>query len=242
MTSEPEASTHVPKNLPNSFRYINKPARATVDRIVLYTQSMARYGKSPYIYPLYGLGELPQAFARLSAIYGGTYMLDKKIEAVNVDPETGKFTGVTSGGETVKAKRVIGDPSYFGAGQDLEAGGALRVIETGKVIRAICILKHPLPGTDDADSAQIIIPQNQVGRKNGEWDEALGSVRLIHNLALLLTAFIHSIDIYIAAVSSAHNVAAQNVWIAIVSTIVETSVPEREILPGLQLLGNVVDK
>jgi len=26
------------------------------------------------------------------------------------------------------------------------------------------------------------------------------------------------------------------------STIVETSVPEREILPGLQLLGNVVDK
>jgi Rab GDP dissociation inhibitor len=49
-------------------------------------------------------------------------------------------------------------------------------------------------------------------------------------------------DIYIAAVSAAHNVAAPNHWIAIVSTIVETSVPEREILPGLQLLGNVVDK
>lgn len=49
-------------------------------------------------------------------------------------------------------------------------------------------------------------------------------------------------DIYIAAVSSAHNVAAQNVWIAMVSTIVETSVPEREILPGLQLLGSVLDK
>ncbi|WVW85224.1 hypothetical protein I302_107262 [Kwoniella bestiolae CBS 10118] len=195
--------------------YITKPARQTVDRIILYTQSMARYGKSPYIYPLYGLGELPQAFARLSAIYGGTYMLDKKIESVNVDPDTGYFTGVTSGGETVKAKKVIGDPSYFGAGQDITEGGKLRVVETGKVIRAICILKHPIPGTDNADSAQIIIPQNQVGRKN---------------------------DIYIAAVSSAHNVAAANVWIAIVSTIVETSVPEREILPGLQLLGNVVDK
>jgi Rab GDP dissociation inhibitor len=49
-------------------------------------------------------------------------------------------------------------------------------------------------------------------------------------------------DIYIAAVSSAHHVAAPNVFIAIVSTIVETSVPEREILPGLQLLGNVIDK
>jgi Rab GDP dissociation inhibitor len=128
---------------------------------------MARYGKSPYIYPLYGLGELPQAFARLSAIYGGTYMLDRKIESVNVD-ENGKFTGVTSAGETVKAKRVIGDPSYFGAGKDMDGGGKVRVVETGKVIRAICILKHPIPGTDDADSAQIIIPQNQVGRKNGK--------------------------------------------------------------------------
>jgi len=194
--------------------YITKPARATIDRIILYTRSMARYGKSPYIYPLYGLGELPQAFARLSAIYGGTYMLDRKIESVNVG-EDGKFTGVTSGGETVRAKRVIGDPSYFGAGKEMQEGGKVRVVETGKVIRAICILKHPIPGTDDADSTQIIIPQNQVGRKN---------------------------DIYIAAVSASHNVAAKDVWIAEVSTIVETSVPEREILPGLQLLGTVVDK
>lgn len=131
---------------------------------------MARYGKSPYIYPLYGLGELPQAFARLSAIYGGTYMLDKSISAIVTD-DSGKFVGVTSGGETVKAKKVIGDPSYFGAGADAEGGegsGKMRVIETGKVVRAICILKHPIPGTDEADSCQIIIPQNQVGRKNGE--------------------------------------------------------------------------
>lgn len=195
--------------------YKNKPARATIDRIVLYTRSMARYGKSPYIYPLYGLGELPQAFARLSAIYGGTYMLDKKIEKIVTD-DAGKFVGVTSGGETVKAKKVIGDPSYFGAGQGPgEGSGKMRVVETGKVVRAICILKHPIPGTDEADSCQIIIPQNQVGRKN---------------------------DIYIAAVSASHNVAAKDVWIAMVSTIVETSVPEREILPGLQLLGSVVDK
>lgn len=129
---------------------------------------MARYGKSPYIYPQYGLGELPQSFARLSAIYGGTYMLDKKIDSVNVD-ENGYFTGVTSAGETVRAKKVIGDPSYFGAGAELGSGGGkVRVIETAKVVRAICFLKHPVPGTDDSDSAQIIIPQNQVGRKNGE--------------------------------------------------------------------------
>uniref|UniRef100_M8BDF0 Guanosine nucleotide diphosphate dissociation inhibitor n=1 Tax=Aegilops tauschii TaxID=37682 RepID=M8BDF0_AEGTA len=44
----------------------------------LYAESVARFqGGSPYIYPLYGLGELPQGFARLSAVYGGTYMLNK---------------------------------------------------------------------------------------------------------------------------------------------------------------------
>ena len=123
---------------------------------------MARYGKSPYIYPLYGLGELPQSFARLSAIYGGTYMLDKPIDAI-VTGSDGKFVGVTSAGETVKAKQVIGDPSYFLSQGD----GKMRVIEVGKVVRAICLLKHPIPGTDDSDSAQVIIPQNQVGRRNG---------------------------------------------------------------------------
>ncbi|KAF5312695.1 hypothetical protein D9619_002875 [Psilocybe cf. subviscida] len=191
--------------------YITKPARPTYDRIILYTSSMARYGKSPYIYPLYGLGELPQSFARLSAIYGGTYMLDKQIDAIVTDAD-GKFTGVTSGGETVKAKQVIGDPSYFGAGKE---GGKVRVIEEGKVVRAICFLKHPIPGTDDSDSCQIIIPQNQVNRRN---------------------------DIYIAMVSSTHNVCAKDVYVAIVSTIVETDRPEQEIAPGLALLGPIYDK
>ncbi|PFH54805.1 hypothetical protein AMATHDRAFT_135082 [Amanita thiersii Skay4041] len=191
--------------------YINQSARPSYDRIILYTSSMARYGKSPYIYPLYGLGELPQSFARLSAIYGGTYMLDKPIDEIVTDND-GKFVGVTSGGETVKAKQVIGDPSYF---LPQDGSGKVRVLEEGKVVRAICILKHPIPGTDDSDSVQIIIPQNQVGRRN---------------------------DIYIAMVSSTHNVCAKDIYIAIVSTIVETDKPELEIAPGLNLLGPIYDK
>ena len=129
---------------------------------------MARYGKSPYIYPLYGLGELPQAFARLSAIYGGTYMLDKPIDEIVTDAD-GKFVGVRSGNETVKAKQVVGDPSYFGAGKPLQ-DGKVRVIEERKVVRAICILKHPIDKTDGSDSLQLIIPQSQVGRKHGKFE------------------------------------------------------------------------
>ena len=191
---------------------------------------MARYGKSPYIYPLYGLGELPQSFARLSAIYGGTYMLDKPVHEIVTDGN-GMFLGVRSGDEIVKAKQVIGDPSYFGAGKEVE-GGKLRVVEDRKVVRAICILKHPIPGTDDSDSVQIIIPQNQVNRQNG----TCYLLRRAYHLTHVTT------DIYIAMVSSTHNVCAKDVYVAIVSTIVETDKPELEIIPGLQLLGPIYEK
>ena len=67
-------------------------------------------GKSPYLYPMYGLGELPQGFARLSAIYGGTYMLDKPIDEIVF--EDGKVVGVKSGGEMARCKQVYCDPTY----------------------------------------------------------------------------------------------------------------------------------
>lgn len=137
-------------------------APEAIQRIRLYGNSVARYGKSPYIYPLYGLGELPQGFARLSAIYGGTYMLNTNVEELLYEGDKAvgikaTMTGVEEMKFETKAKMILGDPSYF--------PGKTKVV--GHVLRAICILKHPLAGTNDADSAQLIIPQSQVGRKNG---------------------------------------------------------------------------
>lgn len=47
---------------------------------------------------------------RLSAIYGGTYMLDKPIDELVM--ENGKVVGVRSGNETARCKQVYCDPSY----------------------------------------------------------------------------------------------------------------------------------
>ncbi|KKA27360.1 hypothetical protein TD95_003207 [Thielaviopsis punctulata] len=186
----------------------------TIERIKLYGNSVARYGKSPYIYPLYGLGELPQGFARLSAIYGGTYMLNADVDeflydgdkvsgikATMANPNDGpKFSFET------KAKAILADPSYFPS----------KAKVSGHVLRAICILNHPLAGTSDSDSCQIVIPQSQVGRKN---------------------------DIYVAVVSSAHNVCPKGYWIAIVSTIAETSANHHlELQPGLERLGKIEEQ
>ena len=134
--------------------YKTRPCIESINRIKLYSDSLARYGKSPYLYPLYGLGELPQGFARLSAIYGGTYMLDKPIDEIVM--EGGKVVGVKSGGETAKCKQVYCDPTYA---PDM-------VKKTGQVVRCICLLDHPLPNTKDSLSSQIIIPQKQVNRNS----------------------------------------------------------------------------
>lgn len=187
-------------------RYIVRPAQPTVEKIKLYYESMMRYDglTSPYIYPLYGLGELPQAFARLSAVHGGTYMLDRPDVEVTYD-EQGVVTGVVAGGETAKAKLVVGDPSYF----------PNRIIKTGQVVRAMCILSHPIPGTGDVHSAQIILPQKQIGRRS---------------------------DVYVFCCSYSHHVAPKDTWIAFVSTTVETNNPHAELVAGLALLGHVDEK
>ena len=49
-------------------------------------------------------------------------------------------------------------------------------------------------------------------------------------------------DIYVCVVSFAHNVAKKGFYLAIVSTTVETSNPEAELKPGLDILGTVEEK
>ena len=122
--------------------YRKRPCLQTILKIKLYANSLAMYGKSPYLYPLYGLGELPQGFARLSAIYGGTYMLDKQVDEVVL--EDGKVVGVRSGAEMARCKQVFCDPSYVPG----------KVKKVGQVVRCICLLDHPLPNTKEALSTQ----------------------------------------------------------------------------------------
>lgn len=182
--------------------YLDKPAMSFVKRMKLYAESLARFQSgSPYIYPMYGLGELPQAFARLSAVYGGTYMLNKPDCKVEFD-ESGAAVGVTSEGETAKCKKVVCDPSYLPD----------KVEKVGKVARAVAIMSHPIPNTHDSHSAQVIIPQKQLGRQS---------------------------DMYLFCCSYFHNVAPKGKYIAFVLTEAETDNPEAELKPGVELLAPV---
>jgi Rab GDP dissociation inhibitor len=195
--------------LQDSDEYLSKPALDTMMNVKLYGESLARYGKSPFIYPEYGLGGLPEGFSRLCAINGGTFMLNKNVDEVLYNAD-GTVAGIRSGSgdeaEIALAPLVIGDPSYFNAG---------KVAKTGRIIRTICILNHPVAGLENPDSAMIVIPASQCGRKN---------------------------DIYVTIVGKHHEVSAKGRYVAIVSTTVETDRPELEVEPGLALLGEMITR
>lgn len=154
--------------------YINKPCGPTIERIQLYMTSISRFGNSPFVYPIYGLSGLPESFSRLSAVHGGTYMLNKPVDGFEFDSATGRVTGVRSGEEVARAPIVICDPSYV---REKLPG---KIKSVGKVIRAICILSQPIPSTNNCYSCQIIIPQKQLNRHS---DVYVMMVSHAHNIA-----------------------------------------------------------
>ncbi|CAD8060461.1 unnamed protein product [Paramecium primaurelia] len=196
--------------------FLDKPAIQTIEKIKLYMDSIGRYGDSPFIYPIYGLGGIPEGFSRMAAVNGGTFMLNADLDEVLFDGD-GKVCGLKSekvkelmGIEQINCKMIIADPSYA-----LKAKLSNKVKSIGKIVRCICILNHPIPNTKNLPSVQVIIPQRQTGRKN---------------------------DIYVMMVSDVHNVCKKGFFIAILSTNVETNNPEKELEPAFEIVGPVLEK
>lgn len=131
-------------------------------------------------------------------------MLNQAVDELLFD-DSGKVKGFRTGEDTATAPLVICDPSYA-------KDSMLK--PSNKVIRAICIMDHPIPETNNVKSAQIIIPARQLDRNN---------------------------DTYISMVSSDHAICAQGLYVATVATIVETDQPEAEIQPALNLLGGILE-
>ena len=137
--------------------FLEQKAITTINKMKLYFNSLGIFGNSPFLYPIWGLSGIAEAFSRLCALYGGTYMINRDIEEILFD-ENGNFRGIKSQGEEAYGKILVTEPSYV---QNLG-----KVKSVGKVIRRICILDHPIDKTNKVASCQIIIPQKQVNRKN----------------------------------------------------------------------------
>ncbi|XP_043243163.1 rab proteins geranylgeranyltransferase component A 2-like isoform X1 [Amphibalanus amphitrite] len=101
--------------------------------------SLGRYGNTPFLWPMYGSGEIPQCFCRLCAVFGGVYHLSRGVDAVTVD-EDGALTGVVSDGQRFTCRRLVLEDAY--RPETAEGGEG--------VSRAVIITDGPLyPPADD---------------------------------------------------------------------------------------------
>ncbi|XP_018335207.1 rab proteins geranylgeranyltransferase component A 2 [Agrilus planipennis] len=80
--------------------------RDGVERIKRFLNSLGRYGKTPFLYSMYGSGEIPQAFCRLSAVFGATYALSQSLQGVVMDDKN-NYKGIMCGNQQINSSKIV---------------------------------------------------------------------------------------------------------------------------------------
>jgi hypothetical protein len=70
-----------------------------LDDLVRHMAALGRFGDTAFLVPMYGSGELSQAFCRSGAVYGSTYMLRRSPLAIVLDEGAKHVKGVLLSGE-----------------------------------------------------------------------------------------------------------------------------------------------
>ncbi|XP_076164472.1 rab escort protein isoform X2 [Ptiloglossa arizonensis] len=79
--------------------------RDGVNRTKHFLNSLGRYGNTPFLWPMYGSGELPQCFCRLCAVFGGVYCLKRQLDGVVIDKD--KCKAIISGKQRLTLEHLV---------------------------------------------------------------------------------------------------------------------------------------
>ncbi|XP_027206545.2 rab proteins geranylgeranyltransferase component A 1 [Penaeus vannamei] len=85
--------------------------REGLEKMKLFLSSLGRYGTTPFLFSMYGCGELPQAFCRLCAVFEGTYVLRRGVSSIVFNAE-GKCAGLISEGQRFRCSNLVMDVDY----------------------------------------------------------------------------------------------------------------------------------
>ncbi|XP_077983640.1 rab proteins geranylgeranyltransferase component A 2-like isoform X2 [Glandiceps talaboti] len=78
-----------------------------------FLRSLGRYGNTPFLWPLYGSGELPQCFCRMCAVFAGIYVLRRNGKALIIDKQSKLCKGIIdTEGQRLNCRWVIMEGSY----------------------------------------------------------------------------------------------------------------------------------
>ncbi|XP_071706667.1 rab escort protein 1 [Rutidosis leptorrhynchoides] len=142
--------------------------REGIQRLALYHSSVGRFPNAlgALIYPIYGQGELPQAFCRRAAVKGCLYVLRMPVLSLLLNKESGNIEGVKLvSGQELTSLKVVVDPSFtitsslvnppLESLQDVSNLVNVRDV-SHKVARGICITNSSLK--PDISNCLVIFP------------------------------------------------------------------------------------
>ncbi|XP_016306995.1 rab proteins geranylgeranyltransferase component A 2-like isoform X1 [Sinocyclocheilus anshuiensis] len=118
-----------------------------------FLRCLGRYGNTPFLFPLYGLGEIPQCFCRMCAVFGGIYCLRHSVQCLVVDKASNKVKAVIdTRGQKISCSHFVVEDSYIRDEQ--RQSTAYRQIS-----RAVLITdRSVLPSESDQQISLVTIP------------------------------------------------------------------------------------
>ncbi|XP_073336013.1 rab proteins geranylgeranyltransferase component A 1 [Pagrus major] len=124
-----------------------------------FLRCLGRYGNTPFLFPVYGLGEIPQCFCRMCAVFGGIYCLRHSVNCLVVDKETNRCKAVVdSRGQRISCTHFVVEEGYVGADRKKMA------TPTRSLSRAVLITDGSiLPSDSDQQVSMVTVPPIAAG-------------------------------------------------------------------------------
>ncbi|XP_052444426.1 rab proteins geranylgeranyltransferase component A 1 [Carassius gibelio] len=118
-----------------------------------FLRCLGRYGNTPFLFPLYGLGEIPQCFCRMCAVFGGIYCLRHSVQCLVVDKASNKVKAVIdTRGQKISCSHFVVEDSYIRDEQR-------RSTVYRQISRAVLITdRSVLPSESDQQISLVTIP------------------------------------------------------------------------------------
>lgn len=123
-----------------------------------FLQCLGRFGNTPFLFPLYGQGEIPQCFCRMCAVFGGIYCLRHKIQCLVVDKESGRCKAVIDHfGQRINANYFIVEDSFL-------SKETCSSVQYKQISRAVLITDQSILKADsDQQISILIVPPMEPG-------------------------------------------------------------------------------
>uniref|UniRef100_A0A8C9XDM1 Rab proteins geranylgeranyltransferase component A n=1 Tax=Sander lucioperca TaxID=283035 RepID=A0A8C9XDM1_SANLU len=124
-----------------------------------FLRSLGRYGNTPFLFPVYGLGEIPQCFCRMCAVFGGIYCLRHSVSCLLLDKDTNRCKAVIdSRGQRISCSHFVVEDGFIGADWKREA------TPTRFLSRAVLITDRSiLPSDSDQQVSMVTVPPIAAG-------------------------------------------------------------------------------